>query len=320
MLTFINFSGRTNGNCAGIADVVRACCGEEKVVLTNFSQPKISPCGDCDYPCLRTGETCPVEDGVVELYETIAQSELTVFIVPNYCDYPCANFFAFNERGCGYFGGGEDRLQAYLAAKKKFIVVSNSNTAHFKDAFQYHVAEGQEPDILYLSAKKFGCNSLDGNLMELETARNLVRAFVRGEYEMEESCMAVVLSDGKILATRELIYGKETLSLPKGHIEIGETHADTAIRECFEETDVVLSRSAVVKELEPYMVRFTDHHFKLVCKAVYPVVFQVGDCGMPRAKEERMIDARFMEVNEFLVSCTYDNVKQIVKQAIDIID
>ena len=316
MLTVVNFSGRAGGNCGQIAEVIRGC-GENAGVV-GFGKAGIFPCGDCDYPCLRGGGSCPTEDGLTEIYERIVQSKLTVFIVPNYCDYPCANFFVFNERGCGYFGGDEDRLQRYLAAKKKFIVVSNSSTTHFKEVFQYHVPEGQEPDILYLSAKKFGCNSLDGDLMEQEAAENLVKSFVRGEYKLEESCMAVVLFGDKVLTTRELIYGKETLSLPKGHIEVGESHADTAIRECFEETDIRLKKTDVVGELEPYMVRFTDHHFKLVCKAIYPVVFRVSQCGSPCPKEERMVEARFMDIKEFLTACTYDNVKQIVKQAAEL--
>ena len=166
MLTVVNFSGRVNGNCGQIAQVIQGRADDVKIV--HFEG---TCCGGCDYTCLRGG-FCPKKDGVAELYQRIVESELTVFVVPNYCGYPCANFFAFNERGCGYFGGREDRLRAYLAAKKKFIAVSNSNADHFKEAFRYHVPEGEEPDVLCLSTKKFGCNSLDGNLMEQEVAAN----------------------------------------------------------------------------------------------------------------------------------------------------
>ena len=135
------------------------------------------------------------------------------------------------------------------------------------------------------------------------------------EYTLEESCMAVVLFRNKILATRELIYGKEALSLPKGHIEAGESHAATAIRECFEETDIVLNEADVARELEPYQIQFIDHHSKAVCKIIYPVLFHPDNCGVPRTKEARMIDACFMDIDEFLAACTYDNVRQIVQQA-----
>ena len=131
--------------------------------------------------------------------------------------------------------------------------------------------------------------------------------------------MAVVLSGNSVLAIRELVYGKEVLSLPKGHIETGESHADTAIRECFEETDVELKMADIVGEIEPYTVRFTDHHSRSVCKAIYPVVFRVSRHGDPRPKETRMIDARFMAIEEFLAACSYDNVRQIVEQAAKLI-
>ena len=137
-------------------------------------------------------------------------------------------------------------------------------------------------------------------------------------YILEESCMAVVLFGDRILATRELIYGKEAVSLPKGHIEAGESHADTAIRECFEETDIVLKETDVVGEVEPYTVQFIDHHLRSVSKVIYPVVFRIDRCGEPRPKETRMLEARFLDVKEFLVVCSYDNVKQIVRQAIEL--
>lgn len=58
---------------------------------------------------------------------------------------------------------------------------------------------------------------------------------------IEQSAMAVVLCKGKILATVEDIYGRKVLSLPKGHNEQGETLLQTAIRECFEETNIILT-------------------------------------------------------------------------------
>ena len=39
----------------------------------------------------------------------------------------------------------------------------------------------------------------------------------------EESAMAVVVHKGKILAIKEMIFGKVTISLPKGHTEENET-------------------------------------------------------------------------------------------------
>ena len=156
----------------------------------------------------------------------------------------------------------------------------------------------------------FGLGGVGGYVVEA-----LARSGVGALDLVDHDTISLTNINRQILATRELIYGKETLSLPKGHIEAGESHVDTAIRECFEETDIVLTEADAVRELEPYKIRFTDHHFQLVCKVIYPVVFRPGSCGVPRAKEARMIDAGFMDVKEFLSTCTYDNVKQIVRQA-----
>ena len=81
--------------------------------------------------------------------------------------------------------------------------------------------------------------------------KNLILNFVLEEYLEEESAMAIVIYENMILATKELIYGNEYLSLPKGHIEQGETKIETAIRECFEETNIKLDGEDLVKELEP---------------------------------------------------------------------
>ena len=40
---------------------------------------------------------------VVSSKMPITDSDLSYFIVPNYCDYPCANFFIFNERSQCFF-------------------------------------------------------------------------------------------------------------------------------------------------------------------------------------------------------------------------
>ena len=125
--------------------------------------------------------------------------------------------------------------------------------------------------------------------------------------------MAVVLCHGKILCTVELIYGKHVLSLPKGHVEIGETVTDAAIRECFEETDVRLSKEAATKLLEPYNYSFTSPNGQQICKTLSPVLFQLPAEQTPRAKEKRILEAKFVDINEFLSECSYDKVVNLVK-------
>ena len=130
---------------------------------------------------------------------------------------------------------------------------------------------------------------------------------------IEQSAMAVVLCKGKILATVEDIYGRNVLSLPKGHNEQGETLLQTAIRECFEETNIVLTEENLVEALTPYSYQFSTPSNKLVQKTIAPFLFEVESEGQPIAKEKRMISVGWMEIAEFLQKCSYNNVKAIVK-------
>ncbi|MDE5565517.1 MAG: GNAT family N-acetyltransferase, partial [Anaeroplasmataceae bacterium] len=72
-----------------------------------------------------------------------------------------------------------------------------------------------------------------------------------GPWKKEESAMAIVIVKNKILATKELVYGKVRLSVPKGHVENNETYIETAMRECFEETGIQLQKDNYKKSDEP---------------------------------------------------------------------
>ena len=134
------------------------------------------------------------------------------------------------------------------------------------------------------------------------------------EAKCEKSAMAVVLYHDKILATNELIYGKETLSLPKGHKEENETILDTAIRECFEETNIVITKDNFVRELPPYSYEFLTPSDQLVRKTIVPFLFRVDREGTPLPKEKRIISVQWMDMEEFIEKCTYENVTNIVKR------
>ena len=125
---------------------------------------------------------------------------------------------------------------------------------------------------------------------------------------IEESAMAVVIYNGKVLSINEMIYGKETLSLPKGHRENNESTIDTAIRECFEETNIVISKKHLIKELTPYSYEFLNPLNKLIRKTIIPFLFKVKEEGNPIPKEKRMISIQWMNIEDFLNNCSYENV------------
>lgn len=101
-ICLISFSSRPNGNCGRTAGMLHQKYGERSV-LYDFSTFTITPCGRCGYECFQAREDCPYcNDPEYAVCSAIAGSGLACFIVPNYCDYPCANFFAFNERSQCY--------------------------------------------------------------------------------------------------------------------------------------------------------------------------------------------------------------------------
>lgn len=155
-----------------------------------------------------------------------------------------------------------------------------------------------------------------GGVLEKETVEKKFYWITLEEWHKEESAMAIVFYQDKILATQELIYGREVLSCPKGHIEANESHLDTAIRECFEETNVILTKQDYVSEGEPYTIRFIDHHNQFVSKTIYPICFRVNSKGNPLVKEERIISIEYMEASLFLEQCSYENVKEMVRASL----
>lgn len=134
------------------------------------------------------------------------------------------------------------------------------------------------------------------------------------ETKIELSAMAVVIYNGKILSINEIIYGKETLSLPKGHKEENESIIETAIRECYEETNIVISKEDLVKELSSYSYEFLTPSNKLIRKTIVPFLFEVQTEGNPIPKEERMISVQWMDKDEFIDKCSHENVKLVVNE------
>lgn len=313
MIVVVNFSSRKDGNCYRISGVIKKHFREKKVKIYNFYENTYISCGHCNYECFK--KRCKVDDGINEIYKSIVQSEETIFVLPNYCDYPNSNYFLFNERSCGFFNGNKDLLNRYLSINKKFIVVSNSCNSNFVGALKYQVSENTKPEILYFNSKKFNQNPLDGTLMSDNEAETLVHDFLDGNYNKEESAMAIVFYKDKILTTVEEVYDRPTLSLPKGHLEKGESPLDAAIRECFEETNEIITKDDYVDQLKPFEITFINHHNKLVKKIIYPLIFKVDKSGDLVAKEERIKRVKYLPVGEFLLKCTYDNVKTMIMEA-----
>ena len=66
-------------------------------------------------------------------------------------------------------------MSQYMSAKKRFIVVSNTEGLNFENALKQ---QSTEPKILYLKTGKYGKCSTAGDLMESEDAKDDLIAFL----------------------------------------------------------------------------------------------------------------------------------------------
>ena len=180
----ISFSSRADGNCAAIADCVQETLGAEGLTRFDFSGLSVHGCGACHCECFRQREACPYfADDAFRLNEAAALADRAVFIVPNYCDFPCSNFFLFNERSQCCFNGHAELADRYLAVPKKFIVVSNTGRENFLAAFRDHVLPKTEPGPKWSTfstcTAKYSGTRRNRQLSENQMPRCIRRVFVK---------------------------------------------------------------------------------------------------------------------------------------------
>ncbi len=110
-------------------------------------------------------------------------------------------------------------------------------------------------------------------------------------------------------------YGK--MGLPKGHVEDGETAEDAALREVGEETGltgVVMGPS----------LGTTDWYFRFEGRLIhkYCQYFLMGSqLGEPEPeREEGITECRWLPVDEAIAEVAYDNAREVVRVARQLVD
>ena len=175
-VTIIDFSPRNNGNCGSIAEIITDTYKRTNVRLFKITSENCSPCHDCDYECLQPGKACPFKPQILlDIIDSVCDSDIVYYIVPNFCGFPNANYFAFNERSIGCFDDREKRNQ-YISVEKRFVIVSNTESEMFANAMQLQTKE--PPQMLYLKTGKYKKRSIAGDLMTDEDARAELTAFL----------------------------------------------------------------------------------------------------------------------------------------------
>ncbi len=173
----VSFSSKKGGNCEQISAYIRSVCGIPAKIY-RFTDFIIHPCGGCGYECFADNRQCPyIDDPEYMMLDEICNSTITYFVLPNYCNFPCAHFFTFNERSQCFFQRHAERLEQYLSVPKQFIVVSNTGTKNFMEALAQHT--DKEPEILFISAKHYGKISIEGTILQSDAAKADLCRFIQ---------------------------------------------------------------------------------------------------------------------------------------------
>lgn len=126
------------------------------------------------------------------------------------------------------------------------------------------------------------------------------------------SCGGVVIFRGKILLLYKNFYNKdEGWVLPKGTVEVGEEHQDTAIREVLEESG---ARASIMKYIGTSGYSFTVPD-GIVEKEVHWYLMMADSYYSKPQREEFFVDSGYYKYHEAIHLVKYTNERQILEQA-----
>ncbi len=126
------------------------------------------------------------------------------------------------------------------------------------------------------------------------------------------SCGGIVICRGKILVLYKNVRNRyDGWVLPKGTVETGETHEQTALREVYEEGSVRAQLVQYVGESQ-YSFRAPAG---IVSKTVYWYLMTAKNCSSRPQKEEFFTDSGYYKYNEAWHLLKYSNERQILTRA-----
>ena len=126
------------------------------------------------------------------------------------------------------------------------------------------------------------------------------------------SCGGVVIHRGKILALYKSYKNRyEGWVLPKGTVELGESHEQTALREVKEEADV---KASIVKYIGKSQYNFTVPE-DMVSKEVHWYLMTADNYHSKPQREELFVGPGYYKFHEFSHLLRFPNEKQIVVKA-----
>lgn len=118
----------------------------------------------------------------------------------------------------------------------------------------------------------------------------------------EVSCGTIIIKNKSVLLIRQ---NQGHISFPKGHVEEGETHQETALRETYEETGI---KAKIISNKE-YIVNYdTKEGINKDVIFFLAEVLEDGDMHPQEGEIKEVFWASFEDVKELL---TYDDMKEL---------
>ena len=126
----------------------------------------------------------------------------------------------------------------------------------------------------------------------------------------EKSCGAIVYKkendEFKFLL---VLQNNGHYNFPKGHVEQGETEIETALREIKEETNLDVEINSEYRNSVEYIIDGTNILKQVVYFLATPKTNDI------KKQESEILEIKWLNYEECLNTITYDNVKEVLKDA-----
>lgn len=257
-----------------------------KTVADNFHKMMLGKKVTVNLNCKVSGTYPKYNDGVYPLnYGNIENLKISAYVIGVY-DYDISENFT-------------GKIIAYVNHKKnnineKSFIVAKENMIFYK------------PDISEAIKFYFQNNNNENNKTFNENDINIICMY-------EKSCGAVVYTKDNDMIKFLLLKGSASNSIgfPKGHIEKGETEAETAIREIYEETSLNVVLHTDFKEEYEYTINGYIHK-KVVC---FIAEFNISEEYKIKIRDSEILEQWLIPYEKAYELLTFNQAKMILKKA-----
>lgn len=126
------------------------------------------------------------------------------------------------------------------------------------------------------------------------------------------SSMAIVIAKKEERLKVLLLNSEGEWVFPKGHVETDETELHAAIRELWEESNVVVSEQESIGQVDEYKFYFSGEN---AVKVIKVFAFIINDeRKITYNKNESFIDGKWVEVDDALKMLKHDDAKNALRK------